>query len=237
MIKRQLDNWKEILLTNSQRYYSEATIKGFESINNYLRHKALGSVNTITLALDLYKSDNDKTTIDIVIDSISNISLMLKRTHEIQSVFDLNGDKSSFNEVLDLILNDKLEISKKYELINDSEIFVSDFVRNVFSSYARNILMYRGASKVEVKAELNDQLKIIIKDNGEIVSESLKQSIKNDSIFSPEEHNDINIDIFIMKEILNAHKIEYSFKENDPRGGILSLNLNKKDFDVIKDID
>ncbi|MFX0084943.1 MAG: hypothetical protein ACFFAU_04650 [Candidatus Hodarchaeota archaeon] len=224
-------------MTNSKRYYSEATIIGFESINNYLCHKALGSVNTVTLALDLYKSDNDNTTIDIVIDSISNISLMLTRIHEIQSVFELSGYKSSLREILELILHDKPEISKKYELINDSEIFVSDFVRNIFSSYARNIFMSRGASNVEVKVELNDQLKITLKDNGEVVSESLKQIIKNNSIFSTEEHDDINIDIFIMKEILNAHNIEFSFKENDPKGGILSLNLNQKNFEVIKSID
>jgi K+-sensing histidine kinase KdpD len=224
-------------LTNSQRYYSDETIKGFESINNYLRHKAIGNVNIASLALDLYKSDNDKTTIDMIIDSVSNISLMLTRSYEIQSIFEFSGDKSSLKETLELIMPDKHEISKKFQFINDSEILVSDFIRNVFSTYARNTLEYRGANKLEMKADLSNQLKITIIDNGENFSESLKQSIKNNSIFSPEEHNDLNIDLFIMKEILNAHMIEFNLKDNNPKGGIFSLNLNQQDFEIQKMIE
>ena len=73
--------------------YSDETIKAFVGLNSYLRHKALGNVNTVTLALELRKNEPEGNLMDIASNSLSNLSLMLIRSHELQSIFELNVNK------------------------------------------------------------------------------------------------------------------------------------------------
>ena len=94
---------KDISLTNSQRFYSDDMIQAFKSISNYIRHKALGNVNTVMLAMDLYKSYNDITTMDMVTDSVDSISLMLNRSYEIQSIFEQSESKSSIKDIFKIL--------------------------------------------------------------------------------------------------------------------------------------
>ena len=226
-------NLKDILLTNSQHFYSDDMIQAFKSINNYIRHKALGNVNTVMLAMDLYKSYNDITTMDIVTDSVDSISLMLNRSYEIQSIFEQSESKSSIKEIIEILQKRNFEISNEIKLTANSEIEIRDFLGNVFSSYVRNAFVYRGANKIQIKNELTDgHLKITIRDNGEKLTESIIQSIENRTIFSSKKHTDSDLDLFIANEILKAHEIKMHLEENHPKGGIFSIKLGQRDFSI-----
>jgi len=144
-------------LTNSQRLYSDDIIQAFKSISNYIRHKAIGNVNTVMLAMDLYKSYSDITTMDMVPDSVDSISLMLNRSYEIQSIFELSESKSSIKEIFKMLQK---------------------------------------------------------------------------RIFSSEKHTDSDLDLFIANEILKAHEIKMHLEENHPKGGVLILKLDQRDFSI-----
>lgn len=220
-------------MTNSQRLYSDDIIQAFKSISNYIRHKAIGNVNTVMLAMDLYKSYNDITTMDMVPDSVDSISLMLNRSYEIQSIFELSESKSSIKEIFKMLQKRNYKITDEIKLTINSKIEVSDFLRNVFSSYVRNAFVYRGANKIQIKNELTGgQLKITVRDNGEKFTESTIQSIENKTIFSSEKHTDSDLDLFIANEILKAHEIKMHLEENHPKGGVLILKLDQRDFSI-----
>ena len=224
---------KDISLTNSQRFYSDDIIQAFKSINNYIRHKALGNVNTVMLALDLYKSYNDITTMDMVTDSVDSISLMLNRSYEIQSIFEQSESKSTIKEIFMMLQKRFYKITDEIKLTANSEIEVSDFLRNVFSSYMRNAFVYRGANRIQIKNELTDgHLKITIRDNGEKFTEKTVQNIENRTIFSSEKHTDSDLDLFIANEILKAHEIKMHLEENHPKGGVFILKLDQRDFNI-----
>ncbi len=221
-------------MVNSQQFYSDDIIHAFKIINDYIRHKALGNVSTVMLALDLYKSYNDLTTMDMVSDSVDSLSLMLNRSYEIQSIFEQSESKSSIKEIFKMLQKRNYKITDEIKLTANSEIEISDFLGNsVFSSYVRNAFVYRMANNIQIKYELTDgHLKITIRDNGEKLTESIIQSIENRTIFSSKKHTDSDLDLFIANEILKAHEIKMHLEENHPKGGIFSIKLGQRDFSI-----
>ena len=220
-------------MVNSQQFYSDDIIHAFKIINDYIRHKALGNVSTVMLALDLYKSYNDLTTMDMVSDSVDSLSLMLNRSYEIQSIFEQSESKSSIKEIFMMLQKRNYKITDEIKLTANSEIEISDFLGNVFSSYVRNAFVYRGANRIQIKKELSgDQLKITVRDNGEKFTEKTVQNIEDRTIFSSEKHTDSDLDLFIANEILKAHEIKMHLEENHPKGGVFILKLGQRDFSI-----
>ena len=61
---------------------------------------------------------------------------------------------------------------------------------------------------------------------------NLIEEIKNDSKFSSKIHLESDVDIFIAKEILKAHKVTLDLGFNDPKGGIFTLQLPHQYFTI-----
>lgn len=214
-----------------KRCFSDETIKAFEGLDSYLRHKALGNVNTATLALDLIKNDSEVNLINMASNSLSNLSLMLTRSHDLQSIFELNGDKFTVEEIMVVIWQNYRKKSSSIEYSGKVEILINNFFGNVFRCFIRNSFINRGANKLIIHNEVKrNRLTIKIIDNGDNLPINLIEDIKNESKFSSENHLESDIDIFIAKEILKAHEVTLDLGFNDPKGGIFTLQLSQQYF-------
>ena len=216
-----------------ERCFSDETIKAFEGLNSYLRHKALGNVNTVTLALELRKNEPEGNLMDIASNSLSNLSLMLIRSHELQSIFELNGIKFTIEEIIEIIWLNYRKESISIEYSGEVKVLISNFFGNIFSCFIRNSFINRGANKIVIHNEVKGKKFIMkIMDNGDNLPINLIEEIKNDSKFSSKIHLESDVDIFIAKEILKAHKVTLDLGFNDPKGGIFTLQLPHQYFTI-----
>ena len=216
-----------------ERRFSDETIKAFEGLNSYLRHKALGNVNTATLALELIKYESEVNLVDIASNSLSNLSLMLIRSHELQSIFELNEKKFAIKEIIKIIWQNYRKESISIEYTGETKVLLSNFFGNIFSCFIRNSFVNRGANKIVIHNEVKGNYLIMkIMDNGDNLPINLIEEIKNDSKFSSKKHPESDVDIFIAKEILKAHKVMLDLGFNDSKGGIFTLQLTQEYFTV-----
>jgi K+-sensing histidine kinase KdpD len=220
-------------MKEDDRRFSDETIKAFEGLNSYLRHKALGNVNTATLALELIKYESEVNLADIASNSLSSLSLMLIRSHELQSIFELNKKKFAIKEIIKVIWQNYRKESISIEYTGEKKVFLSNFFGNIFSCFIRNSFINRGANKIVIHNEVKGNSLIMkIMDNGDNLPINLMEEIKNNSKFSSKDHLESDVDIFIAKEILKAHNIILDLGFNDPKGGIFTLQLFNQHFTI-----
>ncbi len=211
--------------------FSDEIIKGFEGLNSYLRHKAIGNVNTAALALEIMKNETEDNLKDIASNSLSNLSLMLIRSHELQSVFELDVDKFTIEEIIKIIWLNYKKKSFSIEYTGETKVLISNFFGSIFSCLFRNSFINRGANRIVIHSEIKGNKCIIkILDDGDNLPINLIEDIKKDSKFSSKIHLESDVDLYIAKEIVNAHNLILDLGFNDPKGGIFTLQLSQQYF-------
>ncbi|MHA2073101.1 MAG: ATP-binding protein [Candidatus Hodarchaeales archaeon] len=220
-------------MKEEERCFSNETIKAFEGLNSYLRHKALGNVSTSTLALDLFKHESDVTFLDMASSTLGKLSIMLTRSHEIQSIFELSEIKFTIKEIIELIWQDYRKSALSIEYQGNVKVLISNYIGSVLSGFLRNAFIYRKANKIVVHNEFKERKLIIsLMDNGNNFPKNLMKDIVNNATFSSLIHRESEVDLFIAKEILKAHNIRLDLQSNASKGGIFILKLPQQDFVV-----
>ncbi|MFX0206020.1 MAG: ATP-binding protein [Candidatus Hodarchaeota archaeon] len=208
--------------------YITEKFKSFKVLNSYLRHNALSSLNTASLAVHMIRiGEGDEELIEMLSNSLETVTSLLIRTHDIERILEFYGEDLETIKVLDLFE----EASKEYQaksiefiIDGDLQMQIESYYGAIFRGIFRNTLQYRKADEIRVTVQRKKKSNIIqILDNGENLSPEIKSDLINQVQFNSRKHDQSYIDLFIVNEILKNYNNIIRIEENTPKGSSFTI--------------
>ncbi|MFX0049993.1 MAG: ATP-binding protein [Candidatus Hermodarchaeota archaeon] len=208
--------------------YITEKFKSFKVLNSYLRHNALSSLNTASLAVHMIKiGESDEELIEMLSNSLETVTNLLIRTHDIERILEFYKVDLETLKVFDLFEEASKEYyAKSIEFIieGDHQTQIESYYGEIFRGIFRNALQYRNADEIRVNIQREKKSNIIhILDNGDNLSTEIKSDLIKQVQFNSRKHDQSYIDLFIVNEILKNYNNIIRIEENTPKGSSFTI--------------
>ncbi|MFX0184620.1 MAG: ATP-binding protein [Candidatus Hodarchaeota archaeon] len=198
-------------------------LKAFKVLNSYLRHNALSSLNTASLAVYMIKiGETDDELIEMLSNSLEMVTSLLIRTHDLERILEFYREDLETIRVIDLFE----EASKRYQaksinfkIEGDLQMQIESYYGVIFSGIFRNSILYRNSDEIRVIVKQKEKSVFInIIDTGGSLSDALKSDLMKHVQFNSRKHDQSHIDLFIVNEILKNYGNVFLIEKNKPKG-------------------
>lgn len=203
-------------------------LKAFKALNSYLRHNALSSLNTASLAVHMIRmGENDDELIDMLSSSLEMIANLLIRTHDLERILEFYREDLETIKVINLLEEaSKKYIAKSIDFIIEGDLHmqIESYYGVIFSGIFRNAIQYRNSDQLRVIVKQKEKSVLInIIDTGDSLSDAIKSDLMKQVQFNSRKHDQSYIDLFIVNEILKNYGNVIEIEENTPKGCSFSI--------------